>query len=217
MNRRTALRLTAWLAIPCLMTLMGGCEGGGGGGGSAHDFGDNDPNVIACLGDSITEGYLLASADSYPAQLAAITGKTVYNRGVGGSRTFEGVSAVGTVLNRYTPGYLLILYGVNDLIHGASQDSIITNLRTMIQAAKANSTVPVIATLTPTYDSHTWVADDVIALNGQIRTMAAEEGVDVADLEAAFDADASLILVDGLHPSASGARVIAETFAVYID
>lgn len=217
MNRRTALRLAAWLALPCLTTLLGGCEGGGGGGGAAHDFGDNDPNVIACLGDSITEGYLVATADSYPSQLAAITGKTVYNRGVGGTRSSYGVSIVGTVLDRYNPGYLLILYGVNDLIHGASQPATITNLRTMIQAAKANSTVPIVATLTPTYGSHAWVADDVIALNGQIRTMAAEEGVDVADLEAAFGSDESLILADGLHPNASGARVIAQTFAVYID
>jgi lysophospholipase L1-like esterase len=36
-------------------------------------------------------------------------------------------------------------------------------------------------------------------------------------VEAAFGTDEGLILADGLHPNASGARVIAETFAAYMD
>jgi lysophospholipase L1-like esterase len=217
MKRRTLLRSMAWMAMPCLAALLGGCEGDSDSGSAPRDFGDNDPAVVACLGDSITEGYLLASGESYPAQLAGITGKTVHNEGVGGTRSSYGVSIVGSVLDRYSPGYMPILYGVNDLIHGVSQDEIIANLRTMIRAAKANSTVPIVATLTPCYASHGWVQGSVAAINGPIRTMAAEEGVDVADLEAAFGSDESLILPDGLHPNASGARVIAETFAVYMD
>jgi lysophospholipase L1-like esterase len=217
MNRRNAMRLAAWLVFPILSVMLGGCEGGGGSSAPAHDFGSNDPNVVACLGDSITEGYLLASADSYPSQLAAMTGKTVHNRGVGGTRSSYGVSIVGSVLARYKPGYMPILYGINDLIHGVSKNEIIGNLRTMIQAAKANSTVPIIATLTPCYASHAWIEGDDMALNGLIRTLADEEGVDCADLEAEFGSDESLILPDGLHPNAAGAAVIAQTFAVYMD
>jgi lysophospholipase L1-like esterase len=56
-----------------------------------------------------------------------------------------------------------------------------------------------------------------MALNGLIRTLADEEGVDCADLEAEFGSDESLILPDGLHPNAAGAAVIAQTFAVYMD
>jgi len=41
------------------MMLTTGCDNGGGGGGglaSGWDFGNNNPNVYAALGDSITEG-----------------------------------------------------------------------------------------------------------------------------------------------------------------
>lgn len=214
MKRRTVMWMAMCLAMAGIPMWFAGCEGGGGG-GSSHDFGANDPNVVACVGDSITRGYLLGAADSYPAQLAGLTGKTVYNRGVDGARSSYGVSVTGSVLSSYKPGYLLILFGVNDLIHGGSYAAVIADLRTMVQAAKGNSTVPIVGTLTPTYGGHSFV--DVSALNNEIRTMASEEGVSVADLESAFGTDESLILSDGLHPSAAGAAVIARVFAGYVD
>lgn len=212
---RGKLLLRRWCALALGASLFAGCEGGDG--GSSHDFGDNDPNVVVCMGDSITEGYLVAAADSYPAQLAGIIGKTVHNRGVGGARSSYGASTIDGVLSRYKPGYVLILFGANDVIHGGDQDEVISNLRGMVQRAKDNKTVPVIGTLTPMYAGHSTFNSGAIGLSVRIRAMAAEEGVDVADLEAAFGADESLLLSDGLHPNAASAKVIAETFAGYIN
>jgi lysophospholipase L1-like esterase len=87
----------------------------------------------------------------------------------------------------------------------------------MIQAAKANSTVPVIATLTPMIGIEINHAGQVAELNSLIKQLASEEGVAVADLAAAFGDGETYMSNDGLHPNAAGDRLIAETFARIID
>ncbi|MCE9616344.1 MAG: hypothetical protein K8T26_18895 [Lentisphaerae bacterium] len=190
-----------------------GCEpSGGGGGGSSNDFGDNDPNLVVAFGDSITEGQGLSGGETYPSQLAAQTGRPVINSGNGGEKSSGGLERVGGVLARYKPGYLLVLYGANDLIFDRDLQDIVANLRGIVQAAKANHTVPIIATLTPTFPYHDFISGGVVALNPLIKQMASEEGVAVADLYGPLN-DVSLFQSDGLHPTAAGAGKIASVFA----
>lgn len=206
------------ITIPVVsaVMLLAGCDGGDS--GSSHDFGDNDENVVVCLGDSITEGYGVDAGSSYPNQLAGLTGKTVHNLGVGGSLSSEGVSRVSSALAKYKPGYLCVLYGANDLIRGAAtQETIVNNLRTIVQRAKDNKTVAVVATLTPAYDSHSFIQDSVEAIRPKIKTMAGEEDVSCAELFDAFGSDTSLMQSDGLHPNATGLGVVASTFAGNLD
>ena len=199
----------AFCAILCTgLLLLGGCEGDGGGG--SNDFGDNDPNVIYALGDSIT-------AEGYPAILASMIGRTVVNGGVSGQKTAEGVGRVSSALNRHSPGYLLILMGANDVIHSRSVDSIISNLRTMIQTAKGNMTVPIIGTLTPMTGDHELWAGQVEVVNDEIRQLAREQGIRCADLYSAFGSDAAYLKADGLHPTQEGSQVIDATFMDAID
>lgn len=205
--------LGQWIIIlPIIFGLLG-CEGDSGNIWDGWDFGDNDPNIYVAMGDSITAGYGLDSyTEAYPALLSGMLGKTVYNSGISGSRSSYGAGAVSSVLNSYKPGYLLILYGVNDLIHDYSIDSIVTNLSTMIQTAKNSQTIPVIATLTPVFDSHSFIEDGVVELNARIRQLAAEENIYVADLEQAFNWNQAYIDSDGLHPNSQGHDLIAVTF-----
>ena len=83
----------------------------------------------------------------------------------------------------------------------------------IIGAARANKTIPVLATLTPTFDSHGYMAGAVDEVNAGIRRLASEERVALVPLDAAFAWDRSLIGPDGLHPNSAGAQVIADTFA----
>jgi len=189
-----------------------GCEDSGGL-GDGHDFGSNDPNIVVALGDSITSGHNLASADSYPAQLASMIGKNVVNEGKGAERSAGGRNRVDNVLRRYKPGFLLIFYGANDVIHDVPHGDTIDNLRRIITAAKENGTVPVIATLLPAYTEHTYMQGGISRLNPMIRELASSEGVALADMESAFGTDESLLQDDGLHPGESGARLIAQVFA----
>jgi len=195
-------RVVSALAVTLWMT---GCEKGGGSLGDGHDFGANSPNVLIAIGDSITRG-------GYPAILSQMLGKPVANLGVGGSTSDSGASRINPALAKYKPGFVLILYGANDVTSGHSFGSVIGNLQYMVQAAKANQSIPVLATLTPMYGEHSTWAGSVKALNEQIRALASSEGVALADLESAFGDSPQLIGEDGLHPTAEGQRLIAQTF-----
>ena len=203
--RRSALGFLVGVSIGLVTA---GCEDSGGGGGL--DFGTNDPNVIVCVGDSITD-------DGYPSILAGLTGKTAINVGVRGSGSELGVSETPGLLEGHRPGYLCILYGINDIDRGKDSDWILGNLKSIVEMAKANRSLPIIATLTPvTGENGVW-AQGVQTLNGKIRAMAREEGVRLADLESAFGDNPALLQDDGLHPTAAGSQTIAETFAAAID
>lgn len=199
-------------ALLVVIFALQGCEHGGGGGGIAdgHDFGENDPNVYVAMGDSITHGY--GASVPYPAVLSSMLGKTVINKGVDGAKASAGLSAVNGVLSTYKPGFLLILYGANDIIYSNDPAQVTELLRAIIRAAKENKTIPVIATCTPQITEHAVYNPGIISLNVRIRSMAAEEGVKVVDLESSFAAHNEYYTSDGLHPNNTGHSVIAADF-----
>ena len=193
---------------------LAGCDfgGGGGGGGSSWDFGSNDTAVVVCIGDSITEGTCAPAGAPYPSRLGAMSGKSVANEGVCGALSDDGVGRVGGLLKSYKPGYLCIFYGANDATRGHSVSDVIANLRSMVQSAKSNKTLPLIATLLPMYDSHGLFDGNAEDISNAIRTMAKEEGARLVDLRAEFGSDRTLIQEDGLHPSDTGTQIIAAAF-----
>ena len=145
------------------------------------DAGGNQTNVIVCIGDSITERY-------YPPYLADETGMTVVNAGVGGEGSAEAAARAPAVLAKYRPAYLCILTGINDISDGnASITAIAANIGSIVNAARANHTIPIVGTLTPlTGTRHEW-ADDGAACSQLIRALAAQTGTRLADVAAAFD------------------------------
>lgn len=197
---------SACLSVSIL--LFNGCEDGG----NSYDFGTNNPNVIVAMGDSITalEG---GNTTTYPAILSAMTGKLVINEGRGGAISADGADKIDRILRDNQPGYVLILYGANDIISATGNDHLISNLRAIVISAKNNKTVPIVGTITPMYFVHDIFAGAVPILNARIRQMAAEENCPVADLESALGGDSSLFKSDGLHPNDAGLQVIAQTFA----
>ena len=196
------------------LTLAGtGCldSGGGGGGVSNDDPGNNDVNVYVALGDSLTSGSECNCAP-YPSRLGGLLGKTVVNSGSSGEQSADGASRAPGVLARYQPGFLLILHGVNDIIHGHSSESAAANVRSMVVSAKNNKTVPVVATYPIPTDGHAAFAGGVTTLNNLIRDMAGAEDVTVVDLESEFSGAVDLLGPDGLHPNDAGTQVIAMSF-----
>ncbi len=211
---RFLVRCFVVASVLAVVLAMTGCEGSGDSHiWDGHDFGPNDANLYVAMGDSITSGYGLESvAEAYPTKLSGMLGRVVVNHGVQGSQTSYGVDHVYTVLGTYKPGYLLILYGVNDLIMGRGADSALSNLRLMLNAAKANQVIPVIATLTPVFGSHVFIETEVATLNASIRLMAAEENVHVVDLERTFNWNSYYMSSDGLHPNSQGHDLMAASF-----
>jgi lysophospholipase L1-like esterase len=213
MNTSFLSRFGAVLAASLSFLLATGCDdGGGGGGGDLGDVGDNNADVYVAIGDSITDGNN-GGGDPYPPRLAAITGKTVINHARQDMSAGGGAGAIGGLLASDKPAAVLFMLGAVDIIGGQGTDAIIGNLRSIIQQAKANQTVPVIATLTPMLYSHEPWNGKVQKLNEAIRDLAGSEGARLVDLASAFGDGEGLILPDGLHPNEAGNQRMAEAFA----
>lgn len=199
------------LALVAATLLLSSCFDGGGGGGGSHDFGDNDENLVVCMGDSITEGGNGESGPPYPSILAGISGKRTVNEGRGGERAGGGARRISGVLDREKPGYVVIFYGANDAIFGLSANQLIDAITSMVNDARANKTIPIVCTVLPTYDSRAFANDKTAEYSVRIRELAKEMDFDLADVRKEFDGERDLILEDGLHASDAGLTVIALT------
>lgn len=187
-----------------------GC-GGSDGGGASGDVGDNNPDLVVCMGDSITSGYN-SLGDPYPSRLAVMSGKTVLNFGVPGVQSNYGTSLIGSVINR-KPGYVFILYGSNDAIRGVDPDITKQHLRYIVSTCKANRCIPILATPPKMILGHRIYDGAASATAASIRELAKEEGVALVDLYSAFgDGTKYLNPEDGLHLSDEGGDFIAKKF-----
>jgi lysophospholipase L1-like esterase len=112
---------------------------------------------------------------------------------------------------------LLLLEGINDLNTGDSGaiSSVRDALRSDIRNAKSAGLKQVfLSTLTPAF---VFGGDRVSAMNDEIRSLAASEGVVLVDSYAVFGGQSTtLIGVDGLHPTTEGYQVMAQTFFAQI-
>ena len=209
---KTYQRLLSVLLMGAGVCFWAGCEGGSD--GSSHDFGDNDPFKVVCLGDSITSDINYAGVNPYPSDLAGMrSDMTILNKGRSGETSSGGAGRVGRILQGDKPGFICILYGANDMILSRSKSAAVDNLRSIVTAAKMNKTVPILATCTPMSGGRSIFDGSVKELNVLIRQMADEEGVALVDLEWEFAGSERERFPDGLHPDAAGCGIIAAAFS----
>lgn len=221
--RRTRLRPAATcLAAAFALAFAAGCDGG-----SPADFGDNDPSVVAAIGDSITFGkhdmgiescdHAYRTIVGFCPRLQSMTGKNVVNEGECGDNSRGGLERIDDVLQRLRPAVILIDFSPNDIVVGS--DNTIANLRSMIAVARFNKTVPILGTLVPAVGEHQGWEPFILELNAKILALCQEEGVECADHHAAFTGDPgfaaspyALLDPDGLHPNSAGYTLMAETW-----
>ena len=195
------------------LVFLAGCGDGGGGGGLRNrDPGDNDVAVVVAFGDSFTKGNT-CECDPYPRRLGPLIEKTVLNTGVPGSLATENVARTQEAIDKYHPGFMLILYGVNDIIHGIGTGAIVQALEGMVETCKENQVVPVLATYPEPLVDYVAFADRVLLLNTRIRELAKELDLSCVDLEHEFEANPEFYEDIGLHPNDAGTQVMALAFA----
>lgn len=173
-----------------------------------HDFGINDPNRYVVMGDSISAGENLM----WPARLSSMISNQIINEAVAGEWAKEGAERVKGVLAAYHPGYLLVLYGANDVIMKQPPPVVVEHLREIIQAAKTNQTIPIVATMTPMINGLSIFQGGVDAVNAGIVQMGLEEDILIVRLDLAFGDGIGLMTLDYLHPNVFGQQLIAQTF-----
>jgi len=147
----------------------------------------------------------------YPSQASAIS---VTNAGVGGENTFRAVLRFEDELAANAPDAVIIMHGINNLV--ADRGDVLTILiRSMVQSAKDRGVTVFVGSMVPTLpdrlrsQSVTLVED----YNARLKQMSVEEGVTFVDLYNALKPEAaSVIGIDGLHPTEAGYKRIAEQF-----
>lgn len=189
-------------------------------------FSQNNPKIkVACVGNSITEGYGLAhpETESYPTILQNMLGDQyeVRNFGVSartlmqkGNRPYMKEQKFKDA-QAYLPDIVTIKLGTNDskpqnwIHHSEFKD----DLKTLIHTFQALPSHPKIYLCLPIPTNHKeWGINDSIVYNGiipYIKEVAAEEGLPTINLYKAMLPYYPQEYQDGVHPNKYGAKIIA--------
>lgn len=182
---------------------------------------------IACVGNSITEGFLLKnpSEESYPAALQKLLGNnyevgnfgvTAHTLSLKGDLPYMKTTRFQEALD-FLPNIVTIKLGTNDSKpqnwqhHATFKD----DLNLLIDKFQALASHPRIYLCLPIPSNRKeWGINDSIIVNGiipYIREVAAERSLPVIDLHTAMLPYYPQLYVDGVHPDKYGAAIIAET------
>lgn len=176
------------------------------------------PPLILVLGDSLTAGYGLAAADSFPVRLEAALARAglaarVVNGGVSGDTTAGGLRRVDWLMVQ-KPDLVIVEFGGNDGIRGLDPRETGRNLDGIIARVRRHGArVLLTGMLAPPNLGREYGA----AFDAVFPRLAKKHKV--AFYPFFLDgvvAKPSLNLSDGIHPNAKGVSVIVERILPYV-
>ena len=168
-----------------------------------------DSAVILAFGDSLTFGTGANPEQSYPAQLAKLTGRTVINAGVPGEISEKALERLPELLNKHHPQLVILCHGGNDLLRKLNVGELESNLGKMVDLIQQSGaevllvSVPKPGLLMQASPVYQRIAED--------KDVAIEDGI-IAKVEAEIEWKS-----DPIHPNAIGYKKIAEQLALWID
>jgi acyl-CoA thioesterase I len=191
---------------------------------------------IACVGDSITYGALVKNRieNCYPAQLEKLlgTGYSVRNFGINGHALQKSADKPYwshkhfQASSEFRPDIVLIMLGTNDATehNWKGIEAYAADYRELNSHYRSLPSHPIIYMLTPptqfsvencTRVIHTMNNDRLDAITEAIKKMAEEPPItaikmNVIDINTATKNHPECFKFDGIHPDASGAKIIAE-------
>ena len=160
---------------------------------------------MLAFGDSLTFGTGAGVEDSYPAVLAAITGRNVIRAGVPGEVSAEGLKRLPALLEQHRPQLVIICHGGNDILRKLDLRKLSANLRDMIETARSHGAevlligVPEPGLLLSPADHYREVAEE---LEVPLEAEALAEILGHRSLKS-----------DTIHPNAAGYRKLAQAIA----
>ncbi len=94
--------------------------------------------IILAFGDSLTFGTGVSPEFSYPAVLSALSGRQVVSSGVPGEVSRAGLERLRKVLAEIKPNLVILCHGGNDILRRMNREMTESNLRQMIELARAS-------------------------------------------------------------------------------
>jgi acyl-CoA thioesterase-1 len=170
------------------------------------------PEIVA-FGDSLTAGLGLPASESYPSLLQKMLERDGYryevvNAGISGDTTAGGLSRIEWAL-KGDVRILILALGANDLLRGLPVKEMKKNLSQIIERAHSRK---VVVLLVGMYAPTNAGAEYGREAREAFQTLASEHKVElvpfILDRVAGVE---SLNQPDGIHPSAEGTRIVAQT------
>jgi acyl-CoA thioesterase I len=179
---------------------------------------DGRPTLV-CFGDSLTAGHGLLSGESYPEVLQRELDRRgarfrVVNQGISGDTTQDGLARLPRAIAE-KPRIVVLELGANDGLRGLPIAGTRRNLEQMIAVLKDSGARVVLAgiTLPPNYGP-----DYIRNFEGIYTDLAAKYKLPLIPfLLKGVAGNARLMQSDGLHPTAEGTRLVAQTVARALD
>lgn len=169
--------------------------------------------LLICYGDSITAGPGLPYDQTFPAHLQKMLNAqgyryTVRNLGSTGATTKDALANLPNVL-RMDPAVVILEFGGNDGLRGLPLTQSSKNLDRIVAALQKAHIRVLLAgiTLPPNYGQ-----DYIHAFDGIFRSLAAKHRIPLVPMiYKNLIHVPGTIQADGIHPTAKGAQLIAET------
>jgi len=171
------------------------------------------PKLVVAFGDSLTAGYGLKPAESFPAQLQAALNKggvpaRVHNAGVSGDTTAQGRARLAWVLNslKARPDLVVLELGANDMLRGIKPAQTRANLEAMIVELKRRKIRVLLAGMlaAPNLGAAYRAQFDPI-----YPALAKKHGVALYPFfMKGVTGNRALLLKDGMHPTAAGVAIV---------
>jgi acyl-CoA thioesterase-1 len=169
--------------------------------------------VIVCFGDSITAGYGLENGQAYTDFLQEKLDSHGYhykviNQGTSGATTKDAVASLPSVLRAH-PEIVIVEFGGNDGLRGLPTDQTRKNLDTVVTTLENAQAKVLLAgiTLPPDYGP-----DYIHSFEQVFRDLAAQHHTAfVPMIYKGLIHIPGTIQEDGVHPTAKGSEILAET------
>jgi len=172
-----------------------------------------DRPILVCFGDSVTAGYGVQTGQAYPDDLQQKLDTNGYrykviNQGTSGATTKDAVATLPSVL-RLRPEIVIVEFGGNDGLRGLPTEQTRKNLETVVSALE-NAHIKILLagiTLPPDYGP-----DYIHAFEQVYRDLAGKyHTAFVPMIYKDLVHVPNAIQQDGIHPTAKGAAILADT------
>jgi acyl-CoA thioesterase-1 len=175
---------------------------------------------VLAFGDSLTAGPGLQAGESLPAQLEKRLKDDgfdvrVVNGGVSGDTTAMGLARQDYALSGGRFDVAVLALGANDMLQGLPPKEARANLEQMIEKFRSKGVTVILAEMA---SSNNWGQAYRQEFDSIYPELAAKYGVTMVPffMEGVWG-DPGLLLPDGLHPNAAGARKVAEKIAPFVE